>query len=602
MTRQEAKMTAIKDCHRIQKLYISIMPFKRAITYSLVINLFFLALCLIFGDLKFGAVDDYFMAARLTGALGTEYNPHLIFVNAIYGYMLLPLYHLFPTIGWYYIGEMFAVFISLTTIGYVILQKCGERWGAILATLFTALFASDFYLVVQFTQCASILSASGMLLFAYGIITYAKENHTSMDPIASRLQDDKHSLPFILGIILMLWGSVMRWQAFLMGMPFFCLGLLFILKQCWQAKYHVIAGLAILFVGAFVMHSFDQNIYKASEYETFNKFQGPRVSLGDNSNYNQNAVLEDIEELGLSGKDYNMLTEWVHYDTEVFSVDRIKRYADIISPYIDTNEPKYIPRNLINALGKVLHSPLFWTWFILCIIVYLTNPRKSFYLWASLFIILALMAHLLAIGRLVYRVESGFWLYASVLAIPLFGKFIQNIPNKLIYIILGIIATTNIFSYATSGNMIRNPGSGALRTLAVEDSTDYDKVFEYIDSQPDKMFLLSMKAFMHFSHHRNPPYIASPIGSYRRTVSFGYWTPYLPEVKDALADFNISNPIKDVVQDNVIVLNEPGLTDFLQRHYYDSVTVDTLARFGYMTFYKYRLVQVPNIQSKESEQ
>ena len=605
------------------------MPFKRAITYSLVINLFFLALCLIFGDLKFGAVDDYFMAARLTGALGTEYNPHLIFVNAIYGYALLPLYYLFSTIGWYYIGEMFAVFISLTTIGYVILQKCGERWGAIFATLFTALFASDFYLVVQFTQCASILSASGMLLFAYGIITYAKANHTSMDPIALRLQDDKlistnnsvtleglspdrvhhnffshlqKAMPFILAIILMLWGSIMRWQAFLMGMPFFCLGLLFILKQCWQAKYHVIAGLAILFVSALTMHNFDQNIYKAPEYETFNKFQGPRVSLGDNSNYNQNAVLEDTEELGLSGKDYNMLTEWVHYDTEVFSVDSLRRYADIISPYGYTNEPKYIPRNLIITLGKALHSPLFWTWFILCIFVYSTNKKKILYLWASLFIILALMAHLLAIGRLVYRVESGFWLYASVLAIPLFDKFTRNIPSKFVYIVLGIIATANIYTYAISGTIIRNPATGTLRSLAVEDSTDYDKVFKYIDSQPDKIFLLSMSAFMHFSHHRNPPYLATPIGTYRRTVSFGYWTPYLPEVTDALTEFSIKNPIKDVVHDNVIVLNEPGLTDFLQRHYYDSVAVDTLARFGYMTFYKYHLVQVPNIQSKEGEQ
>ena len=95
------------------------MPFKRAITYSLAINLFFLALCLIFGDLKFGAIDDYFMAARLTGALGTDYNPHLIFVNAIYGYALLPLYHLFTKVGWYYIGEMFSVFLSFTVIGYV---------------------------------------------------------------------------------------------------------------------------------------------------------------------------------------------------------------------------------------------------------------------------------------------------------------------------------------------------------------------------------------------------------------------------------------------------------------------------------------------------
>ena len=621
------------------------MPFKRAITYSLIINLFFLTLCLIFGDLKFGAVDDYFMAARLTGALGTEYNPHLIFVNAIYGYMLLPLYHLFPTIGWYYIGEMFAVFISLTTIGYVLLQKCGDRWGIILATLFTALFASDFYLVVQFTQCASILSAAGMLLFAYGVVTYAKAKHTSMDPIAFRLQDDKlnstnptdtkiqndtqastephhtvplkgqspdriqglykqlrAALPFILGVILMLWGSVMRWQAFLMGMPFFCLGLLFIIKQCWQAKYHVIVGLAILFVGAFAMHSFDQNIYKAPEYEVFNKFQGPRVTLGDKSNYNQNAVLEDIEELGLSGNDYNMLTEWIHYDTEVFSVDSLKRYTDIIPPYHNANPSEKFPRSLLSAFGNTLHSPLFWNWFILCIVIYLTNPKKFFYLWASLFIILALMVHLLAIGRLVYRVESGFWLYASVLAIPLFGKFIQNIPNKLVYIVLGIIVTTNIFTYANSGNMIRNPGSGALRTLAVEDTTDYDKVFEYIDSQPDKMFLLSKSAFMHFSHHRNPPYIASPVGSYRRTISFGYWTPYLPEVSEALTEFGITNPIKDVVHNNIIVLNEPQLTDFLQRHYYDSIAVDTLAKFGNMTFYKYRLVQILNIQSKEREQ
>ena len=113
------------------------MPIKKALAFSAVINLFFLILCLIFGDLKFGAIDDYFMAARLTGAFGTEYSPHLIFVNAVYGYALLPLYHLFPTIGWYYIGEMTAVFISFFTIGYVLLRKMRANWGTLLATLFT---------------------------------------------------------------------------------------------------------------------------------------------------------------------------------------------------------------------------------------------------------------------------------------------------------------------------------------------------------------------------------------------------------------------------------------------------------------------------------
>jgi len=574
------------------------MPFRRALTFSLIINLFFLALCLIFGDLKFGAVDDYFMAARLTGALGSDYNPHLIFVNAIYGYALLPLYHLFPKIGWYYIGEMFSVFLSFTVIGYVLLQRCGERWGAILAALFTALFASDFYLVVQFTQCASILSAAGMLLFAYGIISLdCHAPNGARNDVWSSLQT---IAPFILGIILMLWGSAMRWQAFLMGMPFFCLGLLFILRECWSAKWHVIACLAILFAGAFSMHAFDQKIYQSPAYEAFNKFQGPRVALGDNSNYNQNPVLEDIEELGLSSKDYNLLTEWVHYDTEVFSADSLKRYTDIIPPYRDENRIQDIPRNLLNALGKSLHSPLFWTWFIFCLIVYFTNSKKALYAWTSLILILALMAHLLAIGRLVYRVESGFWLYAAALAIPLFNKIKYLISQKLVYTVLGVIATANAISYANSGTLVRNPVNGQMRTIVVEDSTDYAQVFNYIDNQPDKMFMLSMNAFMRFSHHRNPPYLATPAGSFKRTVSFGYWTPYLPEVTDALNEFYITNPIKDVIKDNVIVLNEPGLAGFLQRHYYDSVAVDTLKSIGEMTFFKYRLVNL-GIQQAEGK-
>jgi len=571
------------------------MPIKKAIIISLIINLFFLTLCLIFGDIKFGAIDDYFMAARLSGALGADYNPHLIFVNAIYGYALLPLYHLFPKIGWYYVGEMFSVFLSFTVIDYVLLQRCGERWGAILAALFTALFASDFYLVVQFTQCASILSAAGMLLFAYGVI--------SMDSIAPPgLQKNiRKAVPFALGILLMLWGSVMRWQAFLMGMPFFCLGMLFIIKDCWKAKRHVIMGLAIMFTGAFAMHSWDQNIYKASEYQDYVKFQGPRVIFGDNSNYNQNAVYEDAEELGLSGKDMHMLTEWIMYDTEVFSVDSIKQYSDLISPYRTNNPKELIPRNLLNALAHSLRSPLFWTWFILCLLIYATNRKRYMYLWFSLTVVLALVAYLLAMGRLVYRVESGFWLYAAVLAVPLFGRFTLNIPHKLAYSILAIIAAANIFIYATSGEMVRDPSSGAMRTLAIEDTTDYTQVFEYIENQPDKMFLLSMNAFMRFSHHRNPPYLAEPIGQYRRTVSFGYWTPYLPEVTEALADFGVKNPMKDVVHDNVIVLNEPHLVDFLQRHYYDSVAVDTLKEIGEMTFLKYRLMQPADSATKEAE-
>ncbi len=568
------------------------MPFKRAFLYSVAINLFFLVLCLVFGDIKFGAIDDYFMAAVLTGAHGTDYNPHLLFVNAIYGYALLPLYHLFPKIGWYYIGEMAAVFASFTAIGYVLLRRCGERWGLLLAMLFTAMFVSDFYLVLQFTQCASILSAAGMLLFAHAVVGCRA-------PKGARNDVWKY-VPFVLGIILMLWGSVMRRQAFLMGMPFFCVGLLFNLKQCWKFKWVTMAGLAVMFAGAYAMHHFDASLYKNAEYTPYVNIQNPRAALGDGSNYNKNAVYEDVEEMGKSGVDYHMLTEWIFYDTETFAVDSMQAIVDVIGQYRDEIERGYIPRLLLSALGHSLRSPLFWTWFIFCMLIWATDRKKFLYLWASFAVILYLMSMLLAMNRLVYRVESGFWLYAAVLAVPLWGRFRYELPRKLVVVAVAVIALANVVTYATSGEMVRGPGSGELRTLAIEDSTDYNQVFAYIDSQPDKMFLLSMNAYMRFSHHKNPPYLAEPIGSYRRTVSFGYWTPYLPEITQALAEFGITNPIKDVVHDNVVVVNAGGLADFLQRHYYDSVAVEKIKSIGEMEFFKYRLVETDSTE-KEAE-
>ena len=572
------------------------MSFKRAFLASFAINAFFLVLCLAFGDIKFGAIDDYFMAAVLTGAHGTDYNPHLLFVNAIYGYALLPLYHLFPKVGWYYVGEMFAVFLSFVTVGYVLLRRCGERWGALLATLFAAMFASDFYLVVQFTQCASVLSAAGMLLFAYGVVDCRGPKGVCHDPGSS----PGRALIVSLGVLLLLWGSVMRWQAFLMGIPFFCVGLLFNLKQCWKSKGLVLLGLAALFAGAFSMHHFDASLYKNAEYAPYVDIQGPRAELGDAYNYNQNAVYEDLEEMGKSGKDYQMLTNWTFYDTETFTADSMRAITDVIHYYRDRIERGVMPRMLLDALSHSLHSPLFWAWFIFCLLIFATNRQKSLYLWASLAVVFYLMSILIGMNRLVYRVESGFWLYAAVLAIPLWGRFRVELPRKLVMVAVMVIAFANVYIYATSGEMVRGPSGGKVRTLAIEDSTDYEQVFAYIDSEPDKMFLLSMNAYMRFSHHKNPPYLAEPIGCYRRTVSLGYWTPYLPEITQTLAEFGITNPIKDVVHDNVIVVNEGNLADFLQRHYYDSVAVDTLKVIGEINFFKYRLVE-PRTAAKEAE-
>ena len=196
------------EIYAIFDIKINIMPSKKNLAQSLSINIFFLSLCLIFGNLRFGANDDIFMSGILSGMYGQEFNVHLTFVNALYGYVLLPFYHILPEINWYYIGEMSSIFISLTIIGYIIIKKVGSNWGMILTSLLVALCASDYYIVLQFTQCAAMLSAAGMLCCVYGFEIWSAKPENAKVAI----------LTIAIGIILLWWGSWMRWPAFLMGL------------------------------------------------------------------------------------------------------------------------------------------------------------------------------------------------------------------------------------------------------------------------------------------------------------------------------------------------------------------------------------------------
>lgn len=557
------------------------METKRAILISFAINLYFLLLCIIFGDLRFGAVDDIFMSGILSGIYGGGYNVHMTFVNVLYGYCLLPLYYIFPKINWYYVGEMTAIFISLSVIDVVIIKKTGEKWGMVLASLFTAFCASDYYLVLQFTQCAAMLSAAGMLAFVYGLCEIEKSRRcTKMGVIT-----------VIIGILLLWWGSWMRWDAFLMGLPFFACALLMLFRKLWKIKLVVIAGLLAIFGGAWGFHEFDRLQYAAPDYKRYMDFQGPRALLGDGRNYNQQAVYEDLDEMGYSGKDFASLTEWIFYDNQVFAPESIQVVTDVIRRYYYEYSLQSMPQRILNALGNSCRSPLFILWVVLCLALFVSKSSEKKWPWLSLLIAMTLIAHLLNLQRLVYRVETGIWLYAACLTVPWLRDGLKK-PSKFSILIAAIILLSSLIVYSSTGLQARDPSSGEIIPVAREklDTADYQGLFHYMDSAPDStVFIFSMNSYMRVARQGPPPYLTEPQGSWEQIFSFGYWTPYFPDVEKALHKRGVSNPMRDVVLDNVFVIDEPDLVEFLERHYYNKVEADTVRNFDGMVVYKYSL-------------
>jgi len=566
------------------------MSYKRAFLISFAINLYFLGLCIVFGDLRFDAIDDVFMSGILSGIYGDDYNVHLTFVNALYGCCLLPFYHLFPKINWYYIGEMASVFISLTVVGYIIVNKVGEKWGAILTTVFVTLCASDFYLAIQFTKCAAMLSATGMLAFIYGL-----ENKSGGSNLKNWI------VPLLVGILLLWWGSWMRWEAFLMGMPFFAMALLLLVKKLWNVKSTVIIALLVMFAGAYAFKAFNSSLYQAPDYKKYMEFQGPRALLGDGLFYNQQAVDEDLDEISYSGQTLPMLTHWLFYDTEVFAPESLRIITDLIDKY--KNE-MFIRPQLANVLGTLPNSaksPIFIAWLLLCLAIFVFKSPKSLWAWVSLLIVSAMIAYLLYLQRLVYRVEVGLWLYAGILAVPFLKERFQI--SKILSIgIVCFVAIASLCSYAISGPTVRHVNSGEIVPIHHEhtDTVDYKGLFAFMDSVPDStLFIMEMNSYMSMSRQKQPPYLAESQGSWKQVISFGYWTPYFPDVEKSIHERGVTNPMKDVVLDNVFVVDAPSLGNFLEQHYYDKVKVDTVRKFNGMVVYKYSLVNDSLTETKK---
>ena len=555
----------------------------QVILIALVVNIFYLTICFLFEKKNyFGSIDDYFMARTLEGVFGEGRNVHLTFVNVLYGYFLLPFYYVFPKIGWYYIGEIAEVFISFTIVSVILIKKMGSYWGTVFSLLFVLFFARDFYTTAQFTLCASILGGAGMLL------------------LTQTINIERFSITMYIGAgFLVLFAIFMRVDALLMGVPFFVCALLVQMKKSFQKKWVLIFFLSVMFVVFYGVEQFNHEHYASPEYRKYVSFQAPRVALGDKINYDKEFVCDELEEENFSCENLKLLNNWIFYDTKFFSIDTLQHVAKKIHKYSYAIEWFAMPRSILNWLDRSVTKPGFWAFFVFCLILMLSRGGKSCYVWGSLFVMLSLMSYLLYMQRIVYRVEAGLWLYATALSIPFIGK-LPPLSKGMFKVIVFVIVFATLTIFVCCGSYIRSVNNGRL----VDGSRQiellgprYKGLLDYIDSSSDNnVFFADMISYMSISQYKGAPYLSESLGSWKKIAPLGFWTPYFPDIEKNLHDVGIFNPIRDIVKDNVFVINESHLVDFLQVHYYDRVKVDTIKEFGNIKILKYSEV---NLSHKE---
>jgi len=554
--------------------YTRLSGLNNPILGAIILNCLFLTGYFVFGIVRYGSLDDYFMSAVLTGAYGSTYDVHLYFINAIFGYMLKPFYWLLPNVGWFYFFEVFEVFASLFIVTYLFIYRCGFKWGCLLSLFFLACIAPDFYSNVNFTQCATILTAAGVLLLSIGDL-------------------EQRTLFLIGSLFFFVGGYVMRTDAFMIGIPFACLLLFSNFLDVRKIHLKTLVVIILCAVAICGLKTFDQTLCQNNEYSYYAAYQGPRAFFGDGRFYDDESTYEELEERGMQGRDFYHLQNWDFYDTEVFALDSIKTIADVAKRNVYVPNKKRMPIAFVVVLSNAFSRMNAWCWAVLCVFLILFSSKKGqIYPWVSLGIIGVCVGYLLLVNRVVYHVETGIWLCAATSAIAFMPKgeaFFGGTTLKYQKIaVIGIIVVSAFFAIMATPSHEKTERRGL---VSIPSSSVEKKLFlEFARSHPDDVFLLAFEPYKRLAETRDVAYKVIPPGSWDNIFPIGYWNIHLPQMKKELAKRGVQNPLRDIVKNNVFVVEDhvPKYMHFYKTHYHESLSVDTILNLGSSLLLKYR--------------
>lgn len=538
------------------------------------INVFFFAVFAVLGIFRYGALDDYFMSTVLTGAYGSEFDSHLVFVNGALAYCLKPLYYLFPSVSWFYLFEMATIFGAFMLFSYCLIKQLGFRLGVPLAALLSSV-AIEFYASVSFTICAPLLAASGAILFVKGSIR-------------------ERPLWLVAGSILLVLGAMLRFQMFLLVIPFLGTLLLWAHFPFKVVPKKTLIALAFCGLAIYGVNTFDENLYNDSEYKYYKAYQYKRSFFGDGAHYDKEAISDELEERGMTPLDFQLLCAWNFYDTQVFSADSLDAIIKIANRNVYVENKQRLPAAVAMGISNAFTRNMAWCWCFVCILILLFAKKKSrLFPWVSLALVVASYIYLLQLNRLVSHVEMGIWLYAAVMGIPLLQRdnAIVGAPSKIsnrLPIIVSLFALVFL-----TGTILSLPKENRNRAIFAipEMSCDWRTFLEYANKNINNVYLLSFYQYKDLGFVKDPPYKAAKPGSWQNIIPIGYWNINLPGMKRELEKRGVENPLRDIVKDNVYTIetgNAPGYQLFYKIHYHKNSKVDTVQTFGNLMVLKYR--------------
>lgn len=565
---------------------------KSNVFLSISVNAIFFACILFLCDIKYEVSDDFVMASIISGAYGNGYNPHLIFINVIWGYLLLPFYYLFPGVSWYLIAQLMLCLFSFTLISYMFFERLSRCMGGVLVVLLLVFLGDDVYILVQFTKTASLAVMGGGIVFLWA------------------LWENKSLKLKIISSLVCLLGTLVRFNSiYIAGMFLLLLIITEFIRYFMYDKENfakrfirvIVPGILLVFV-AFCMKGIDTYIYDQNEeYAYFREFGKVRAAIVDASDYGYWAYKDSLDEIGISENDYMILRTWNFADPEYFTIEKLQKIGDIIENY-----KKNIGISK-EQLFENMQQRNIWS-YPACIAVVLMFVLSIVFLkrwWLSLCcvgIIILYFLYFFAIERVVYRVEFSV-LLCGFLCIAYFWEKLEiqrDIINIEIKRICAIMTSVCLFSelllfYPDRSYLdVTNESRKNYIEEYFYNSWDYDArryrkvvnknkpengLIKEIKENGDNFYFLDFQTTVQTLYYDWNPFRTLPVDFYNNTLYFAGVMMEFPDYNRILQKNSLENPMKDLVKESVYIVDSDEKTlqykiSYLKEHYFPNVKAE----------------------------
>lgn len=399
-------------------------------------------LILFFCDVKYEVSDDFVMELLASGAWSGASDPHLMFCSYLWGLLLSFLYRLTDGISWYLLAELAVGLLALCAASCYLAYRTRLSFGILGTAIVTVFLARDLYVLPQFTKTAAAAIACGGFLCIWGLF------------------HQKRGAVLFGGLVTVL-GCFLRHNSLFSVGAFLALYVLFetVRLVCARGRdgqeelpdaqkkterhgggrgtgkqlIRIYGGGLCLLALIFGLRWCNNMAYQWDEdYRYFMDYSYVRAYLVDYPLPEYQECAKELEEIGISENDYELITSWSFADREVFSLERMRHVLAIVDQcrprnYSSVKEllDRFLERGTLHYPGTQCAGLLaaFGLLGFAC-----SRPgekkREGRALIAQLCmtavsgaVALLLLFWFIYVGHAVYRVESGILCAAAMLAL-----------------------------------------------------------------------------------------------------------------------------------------------------------------------------------------